>query len=776
MSSDNENQKSPNRLRSHSRSRSPIRLSPSHNNQQLSTPRDYHRSTSRNNNEHDFHDRKNNHYRSSYSNPNNTNDHRNTDCDQFNQTVNLYSDRELGLKYRWEKTVHVSNIPYDMKWTALKDLFRSEVGSVMYIEVFERDGKSLGCGSVEFRTVEEAKHAVEKMHQFEYDGRKLAVKLDEECYQTRQAKYQTVEGRLFQKNNMLHHHYTLSNQFGNTSENTNSISRSSQITDLDCIGTSHSNYSSIADIPSHVLKRLDSIEFTNMNMNTAKRKLNSNKRIKNFQCDQKRSSITTLDNVSNELFYEIFDYLDGYQIYESFSNLNYRFYQLLNSSCLLFKMIDYFTIKDDCFMNNWNEIISYNSKQIFSLTFYTSSRIKQFFSSSIIESSSLINLQALFLHNVQLDILMSDLIKLSSLPRLKSLTINMFDISIDLANIYQLVFKLSILTYYKLSIGATNLFISLPIATNQQQQSAIESLIIDHRCSFDELSAIISFTWQLRLLKLTHGFNDPLNKVLIPSIMLEYLTYLSLDIYGVEFDDFKTFIRKINSKLKTLNVIIQCEDMTYLDAYQWEQLLLHCYPQLEKFYFTYYDPKLVANDLNLLFVKILVEKTKRVLTITQIYHLIIIEKHASSCVLIQLIDLLPDLISLKIHSLSLEQTNDLDNIGLYSVHVRNQRQITAIYLEEINDIDDFYFILVVCPHMKYFKVERLNNMNIHFVLRRILKGIKNHHTDSIRSLCFNVPAADDRTIEDLQEMIIKEQLLIQFTIRRLVDSIYLQWT
>ncbi|CAF1230498.1 unnamed protein product, partial [Rotaria magnacalcarata] len=61
----------------------------------------------------------------------------------------------------------------------------------------------------------------------------------------------------------------------------------------------------------------------------------------------------------------------------------------------------YFTITDDWFMNNWNEIISYNSKQIFSLTFYTSSRIKQFFSSSIIESSSLINLQALFLHNVQ---------------------------------------------------------------------------------------------------------------------------------------------------------------------------------------------------------------------------------------------------------------------------------------------------------------------------------------------------------------------------------------
>lgn len=28
--------------------------------------------------------------------------------------------------FRWEKTVHVSNIPYDMRWTALKDLFRTE--------------------------------------------------------------------------------------------------------------------------------------------------------------------------------------------------------------------------------------------------------------------------------------------------------------------------------------------------------------------------------------------------------------------------------------------------------------------------------------------------------------------------------------------------------------------------------------------------------------------------------------------------------------------------
>ncbi|CAF4867899.1 unnamed protein product, partial [Rotaria sp. Silwood1] len=174
---DYDNQRSPDR-RSRSRSRSPNRLSPSHNNQQASSQRHYHRSSSRSNNSFNFHDRRNNRYQSSHSsNNNNSYDHRSNTGDRLSQTVNLYSDRELGLKYRWEKTVHVSNIPYDMRWTALKDLFRTEVGEVMYTEVFERDGKSLGCGSVEFRTVEEAKRAVEKMHQFEYGGRKLAVKL-----------------------------------------------------------------------------------------------------------------------------------------------------------------------------------------------------------------------------------------------------------------------------------------------------------------------------------------------------------------------------------------------------------------------------------------------------------------------------------------------------------------------------------------------------------------------------------------------------------------------
>ena len=39
----------------------------------------------------------------------------------------------------------------------------------------------------------------------------------------------------------------------------------------------------------------------------------------------------SLENFSNELFYEIFDYLDGIELFEAFSNLNAHFQRLISN-------------------------------------------------------------------------------------------------------------------------------------------------------------------------------------------------------------------------------------------------------------------------------------------------------------------------------------------------------------------------------------------------------------------------------------------------------------
>jgi len=62
------------------------------------------------------------------------------------------------------------------------------VGDVVYCEVFEKDGRSMGVASIEFRTVGDAERAIEVMHQYELGGRRISVRMDNEGFKTKQAK------------------------------------------------------------------------------------------------------------------------------------------------------------------------------------------------------------------------------------------------------------------------------------------------------------------------------------------------------------------------------------------------------------------------------------------------------------------------------------------------------------------------------------------------------------------------------------------------------------
>ncbi|KAM7014828.1 myelin expression factor 2 isoform 2-T2 [Tautogolabrus adspersus] len=91
-----------------------------------------------------------------------------------------YKDKHGGEKKGSQRNrVFISNIPYDMKWQAIKDLMREKVGEVTYVELFkDAEGKSRGCGVVEFRDEEFVKKAIETMNKHDLSGRPLNIKED----------------------------------------------------------------------------------------------------------------------------------------------------------------------------------------------------------------------------------------------------------------------------------------------------------------------------------------------------------------------------------------------------------------------------------------------------------------------------------------------------------------------------------------------------------------------------------------------------------------------
>jgi hypothetical protein len=102
-------------------------------------------------------------------------------------------------------------------------------------------------------------------------------------------------------------------------------------------------------------------------------------------------------------------------------------------------------------------------------------------------------------------------------------------------------------------------------------------------------------------------------------------------------------------------------------------------------------------------------------------------------------------------------------------------KISKVYVQKMDNMDEFDCLLAICPYMNYLQIEHLNDMHVKLVLDHVLKKIHHDWNDHLRSLCFGVPAADDQMIKTLQKTIDDEKFLINYTIKHIDDHVYLQW-
>ncbi|KAI9141261.1 hypothetical protein BKA69DRAFT_424795 [Paraphysoderma sedebokerense] len=78
--------------------------------------------------------------------------------------------------------VYVGNLPYTLRWFELKDFCR-EAGEVVRAEILMLpNGRSKGCGIVEFRSPDDAKNAIKIFQDREMNGRPIFVREDREDF------------------------------------------------------------------------------------------------------------------------------------------------------------------------------------------------------------------------------------------------------------------------------------------------------------------------------------------------------------------------------------------------------------------------------------------------------------------------------------------------------------------------------------------------------------------------------------------------------------------
>ncbi|CAF3324483.1 unnamed protein product [Rotaria socialis] len=286
-----------------------------------------------------------------------------------------------------------------------------------------------------------------------------------------------------------------------------------------------------------------------------------------------KDDITTLENLSNELIYEIFEFLNYHHAFQAFYDLNQRFQDFFLNSNLPIK-INISSMSKSKLQQYLTHIIK---PYAYRIEFFRLSN--PFIDLSLLLlpiMKTLTQLTTLILNNIESNYIEQIVNHLSSLPVLSSLIIISINTIKNPCNIYYKIFHLPILKYCQILIELLQCPKSLHVATNEF--STIEHLIINHEISIDQLPILLSYVPQLRRLSIGNLKEPKLNRNERGSVTLNYLTNVSLKLHNVNFDDFESLVTNYFRQIQVLTIAIQYiglygNSTQYLNAHRWEQLI-----------------------------------------------------------------------------------------------------------------------------------------------------------------------------------------------------------
>ena len=300
------------------------------------------------------------------------------------------------------------------------------------------------------------------------------------------------------------------------------------------------------------------------------------------------ANVTKLEDLSNELVYEIFEYLDFYDACEAFSTLNNRYQDLVLNSSIPMNIQVSLMSKSTC-QRYTTDMILPNRNRIHSLHI-SNQFIYDLPLSPIGMLTEFTRLERLVLDKIPREGVETILIQLASLPRLSSLSIFTNDYRTYNDNwyardirttIYTQIFRLSALKYCELSLKGCSNNQALPVATDDF--SPIEHLVIVHSITLNELYSLLSYVPQLRRFDAHSLQNSLLTPTNLSPRVLNHLTDISLTL-SIPFDRFAQLIMDLFHKIQVLRITIAYgSDGFYADSKNWERLILSHMPSLRIF-------------------------------------------------------------------------------------------------------------------------------------------------------------------------------------------------
>ncbi|UJR17092.1 hypothetical protein I4U23_003989 [Adineta vaga] len=181
------------------------------------------------------------------------------------------------------------------------------------------------------------------------------------------------------------------------------------------------------------------------------------------------------------------------------------------------------------------------------------------------------------------------------------------------------------------------------------------------------------------------------------------------------------------------------------------------------------------NDINLS--EVLQMQMKSIFSTSLFLNLHVDCMNISSDVLMGILCLSPYFNSLKIssfESIKLEHLSS-ENVEKGLRHLTSDsNKITKIYLEQLDSFANIDYLSTFCPHIQHLEVDCINDNHLLPTIQLILEKLTKNNL-GIKYLCLHIPGINKKMTHPVQAMIEYKNLLINYTIEYKPNKIILQW-